>query len=258
MTIEDYHLFIKNIKVKTGIDLSMYKETQMKRRLTSLRDKRGFSNFNDYFQALGKNNNLLNEFVDRITINVSEFFRNRSRWDVLKEKIIPLLGERNRLKILSAACSTGEEPYSLSMILNHYFPHIKASILATDIDDTVLKKAEEGIYTERSLKEMPDLFKSKYLVHESNLYHVRKEIKESITFSKFDLLKDHFDDHYDLIICRNVMIYFTDEAKDQLYQKFSKALKTGGILFVGSTEQIFNPNQYQFETVDNFFYRKKI
>lgn len=254
---QDYLRFIENVKRKTGIDLALYKEAQMKRRLTSMRDKKGYSTFKDFADALWTNEVLYNEFLDRMTINVSEFFRNSSRWQVLKDKIIPGLSDKKKIKAWSAACSTGEEPYTLSMLVKHYFPSLQADILATDIDENALKKAKAGIYHERSLKEVPAEIKQKYFTSNNGLFYIKDEIKNSVRFQKHNLLLNNFEQGYDLIICRNVIIYFTEEAKHLLYQKFSDALKPGGVLFVGSTEQIFNPGQYNLETADNFFYRKK-
>lgn len=254
---QDYQLFVSNIRKRIGIDLSLYKEAQMKRRLTSLRDKRGFSNFEDFFNMLWKNETLYAEFLDKMTINVSEFFRNNSRWQVLIDKAIPTINKDKKVKAWSAACSTGEEPYTLSMIFKHYFPETKIDILATDLDETVINKAKNAVYTERSLKETPEIIIKKYFKQENNLYTVVNEVTKEIRFKKQDLLVDHFENNFDLIICRNVIIYFTDEAKHKLYRKFSDALRVGGILFVGSTEQIFNPSLYDLEPVDNFLYRKK-
>ena len=154
--MSDYIDFILKVKKKTGIDLSLYKEAQMKRRLTSLYEKRGFRNFLDYYAAIHNNNELLNEFLDRMTINVSEFYRNAQRWEVLEDKIFPmLLAKSRKLKIWSAACSTGEEPYSLAMVLSTHVPLRDISIVATDLDAGVLERAKVGLYQERSLKEVP-------------------------------------------------------------------------------------------------------
>ncbi|MFJ7973914.1 CheR family methyltransferase [Psychrobacillus sp. NPDC096389] len=254
----DYIKFVDSIKRKTGIDLAAYKEAQMKRRLTSLYEKKGFNNFVDFFQALDKDRDLLNEFLDRMTINVSEFYRNAKRWDVLEQKIFPkLLAENKRLKIWSAACSTGEEPYTTAMVLSNHLPLSQISILATDLDENAIGRAKVGIYPERSLAEVPANMKSKYFEKQAAFYKVDDAIKKTVTFKKHNLLKDTYEKNFDLIICRNVMIYFTEDAKDQIYQSFSDSLKSGGILFVGSTEQIFNPGKYGFETEDTFFYRKK-
>src|SRR5699024_10252812 len=130
----DYYSFINNIHNKLDIDLYLYKENQMKRRLTTLRNKRGFSNFKTYYEALRKDEQLLEEFIDRITINVTEFYRNPKRWDVLQKDIFPkLIKQSQTLNIWSAACSTGEEPYSIALMLTEYFPHVSFNILATDL-----------------------------------------------------------------------------------------------------------------------------
>lgn len=229
----------------------------MKRRLTSLRLKRGHNTFASYFDVISKDQELFYEFLDRVTINVSEFFRNAGRWEVLENKILPRLHrESRRLKCWSAACSTGEEPYTLSLVLTRKQLIRESSILATDIDEGAIAKAKQGVYTDRSLQECPKDIKDKYFIKDSLTYRITPEIKNTVTFKKHNLLADSFDSGYDLIICRNVMIYFTEEAKHQLYQKFSRALRPGGVLFVGSTEQIFQPQQYKFETEDTFFYRK--
>lgn len=254
----DYEQFVTNIKKKTGIDLSLYKEAQMKRRLASLYEKRGFASFQDYFKALSQDRKLLDEFLDRMTINVSEFYRNGKRWEVLEKKLLPKLLERNkRLKIWSAACSTGEEPYTIAMIMSKFMPLSQVQILATDLDENVIERAKVGAYPERSLNEVPEDMKRKYFKQDGSLFKISDEVKRTVTFKKQNLLADPFGGPFDLIVCRNVLIYFTEDAKDLLYKKFSAALKQDGIFFVGSTEQIFNPSLYGFETEDTFFYRKK-
>ncbi|OLO42568.1 chemotaxis protein CheR [Alkalihalophilus pseudofirmus] len=254
----DYEQFVDNIKRKTGIDLNLYKEAQMKRRLTSLREKKGFSDFTSFFEDMLKNEELFDTFLDRMTINVSEFYRNPKRWEVLEQKILPrLLKQNRRPKVWSAACSTGEEPYTLSIILSQLMPTTQVSILATDIDRAILERAKVGFYTERSVKEVPKEVLQSAFKKDTVGYTIKDEIKKTIKFKEGNLLADRFDSNFDLIVCRNVMIYFTEEAKHELYQKFSAALKPGGVLFVGSTEQIFNPHIYGFETEDTFFYRKK-
>lgn len=258
MHMTDYEQFVASIKRKTGIDLALYKEAQMKRRLTSLYEKKGFKSFMDFYHGIEADRALLDEFLDRMTINVSEFYRNGKRWEVLQQKIFPrLLKDNKRLKVWSAACSTGEEPYSLAMVLSNHVPLSQVAIQATDLDNNAIAKAKGGIYPERSLAEVPANMKSKYFTQDGSFYKVSNDIKQTTTFKNHNLLKDNYDSNFDLIVCRNVMIYFTEEAKDQIYTNFSKALRPGGVLFVGSTEQIFNPARYDFEIEDTFFYRKK-
>lgn len=252
----DYSLFIRKVNENLNLDLGNYKETQMKRRLTSLFTKRGFSSFIPYFNALMKDKDLMNEFLDRVTINVSEFWRNPTRWAVLEEKFIPeMIKKSPRLKCWSAACSTGEEPYTLAMLLAEAGAD-RSDILAMDIDDTVLAKAQKGEYLERSIRDIPAQYLAKYFTKVNENFLVEPSLKKLIRFKKGNLLLDRFERDFDLIICRNVMIYFTELAKQEMYHKFSESLKPDGLLFVGSTEQIFTPSQYHLEAVDSFFYRK--
>ncbi|CAH0345544.1 protein-glutamate O-methyltransferase CheR [Bacillus sp. CECT 9360] len=255
---QEYNEFIIQVKKLTGIDLLLYKEAQMKRRLISLYEKKGYASFHEYYKAIEKDNNVLNEFLDRMTINVSEFYRNAKRWEVLEKKIFPRLLESSRkLKIWSAACSTGEEPYTIAMVLSNFVPLSQIEVQATDIDENVLARAKLGLYPERSLTEVPADIKAKYFSKDGDFYKVADEIKRTVTFKKHNLLAEPFDSQFDLIVCRNVMIYFTEEAKIILYNKFSASLKNEGVFFVGSTEQIFNPSQFQLDTEDTFFYKKQ-
>lgn len=257
---DDYSAFKPLVKRKIDVDLNLYKETQMKRRLTSLRNQKGFTNFVSYFKAMEKDKDLLHEFIDRITINVSEFYRNPKRWEVLHQTIFPLIinqHERETLIIWSAACSTGEEPYSVAMMMDTYFPGTNIRIMATDIDEGALEKAKAGIYQKNALKDLPTILQRKYFSEEKGLYHIDSTIKRMVSFKKHNLLADPYPRNVHLIICRNVLIYFTDEAKDHIYQDFSISLKQNGVLFVGSTEQIFNPAEYNLSLIDTFYYQKK-
>lgn len=259
MADQDFEIFVQQFKRLTGIDLKLYKEKQMKRRLTALRDKKGYRSFSLFSQALEHDPSLLKACLDRLTINVSEFFRNPNRWEVLEKKILPrLLKEQgNRgLNIWSAACSTGEEPYSLIMLLDQITPGRPHQVLASDIDEIALEKAKQGIYHDRAVKEVPPRLLKSYFTEQNGLYYISADVKKKVRFIKQNLLADPFPTEQDLILCRNVMIYFTEEAKERLYQKFSAALRPGGVLFVGSTEQIFHPERFQFALEDTFFYRK--
>jgi chemotaxis protein methyltransferase CheR len=256
--MDDFPLFIEKVKTLAKIDLSLYKEAQMKRRLTAFRDKKGFATFIQFYRAMAEDPILLNEFLDRMTINVSEFWRNSKRWEILRDHFLQEWTKSGtRIKCWSAACSTGEEPYTLAMILHRLGALHQASILATDLDEQVLEAAKRGIYHERSIREVPLPYKREYLKQlDDGSWEISPVLRPSVRFMKHNLLADRFDTGYDLIICRNVTIYFTDEAKTQLYHKFAEALKPGGILFVGSTEQIFSPGQYGLESADTFFYRR--
>lgn len=256
--MDTYSVFTTKWKQLTGVDLTLYKEAQMKRRLTSLYEKKGFQSFKDFAVALEKDQALLNETLDRMTINVSEFYRNYKRWEVLETAILPLIKTSKPLKIWSAACSTGEEPYTLAMLLDQQKGLSGYQIMATDIDEKALEKAKKGVYQERSLQEVPTSVKDRYFTQNANRsYEVKQEIKKNITFKKHNLLADRYEQDFDLIVCRNVFIYFTESAKEELYLKMAHSLKKNGVLFVGSTEQIFNPEKFGLTPADTFFYQKR-
>lgn len=202
---------------------------------------------------------MLEEFVNYLTINVSEFYRNPEQWKVLESEILPELmksGNKN-LKIWSAACSTGDEPYSLAMVLSKYVPLSNINILATDIDKQVLEKAKLGLYAEKSLAGLPKEYISKYFTKVGNsAYQISNDIKKCVQFKQHNLLKDPYPTGYDLILCRNVLIYFTEEAKEDIYRKFNDTLRSGGVLFVGSTEQIIKYRELNYESKRSFFYMK--
>jgi chemotaxis protein methyltransferase CheR len=255
----EFDLFMENIYKYTNIDLKKYKRPQMERRLTALRDKQGFKDFKAYFEALQKDQNLFHEFLDRMTINVSEFFRNPNRWEVVEQRLVPdVLKKYKKIKVWSAACSTGEEPYTIAMILNQYLPFSEIKVLASDIDEGAIARAKKGVYHQRSLQFVPPAYVNKYFKPLDNQqFAISEEVKKCVTFKKHNLLEEPFENDFDLIVCRNVIIYFTEQAKDLLYTKFSNALKPGGVLFVGSTEQIFSPQTFRFATYDTFFYQRQ-
>lgn len=252
-----YEKFKGQVLKKTGIDLSSYKERQMKRRIESMIKRNGKKTFDEYFALIDSNEEKFNEFINYLTINVSEFFRNPNQWENLKNLVIPKLMEgKTNIKIWSAACSTGEEPYTIVMVMSNFLPLNKIKIQAYDIDDEALNKAQLGVYSEKSIANVPEAFKKKYFTKVGQSYRIAEEIKKCVEFKKFNLLKDQYPKNYDLIVCRNVMIYFTEEAKDVMYHNFNSALRPGGVLFVGSTEQIIMPNKYKFNSLKTFFYEK--
>ena len=243
----------------TGIDLNAYKENQMKRRIDANIRKHGCENYEAYLALLKKDKVLYDEFLSYITINVSEFFRNPNQWITLEKEILPrLLEKKNSLKIWSAACSTGDEPYSLAMLLSRFMPLHQIKILATDIDKEILAAAKRGEYVDKHIANIPKDLRSKYIKEQDGKYIIAPEIKNCITFKQHDLLKDPYPNNVDLIVCRNVLIYFTEEAKNSIYTRFSEALNKDGILFVGSTEQIIGAQKFNLNPYRIFFYEKSI
>lgn len=255
----DYEGFKQKVFKLTSIDLSSYKERQMRRRIESLIKRNNYDDYDEYFKALTQNAKLYDEFINYLTINVSEFYRNPGQWEILEKDIIPnLLQQKKNLKIWSAACSTGEEPYSLVMLMSRFMDLSNIKIIATDIDDGAVAKAKRGIYVPKSLENLPKEFVTKFFDKEGDNYKIKDIVKKCVEFKKHNLLADKYLDNCDLIICRNVMIYFTEEAKSEIYQRFRDSLGPFGVLFVGSTEQIIMPQRYKLEPLKTFFYKRSL
>lgn len=254
----DYEYFKKAVFDLTSIDLNAYKEKQMKRRIDTLIAKNGIKEYDKYVQVLKTDKVRFEEFVNYLTINVSEFYRNPDQWKIMDGEIIPELIDRfgRNLKIWSAACSTGDEPYSLVMALSRHLPLSQIKIYATDIDKQVIAKAKVGLYGEKSIAGVPEDLKKKYFTKIGPSYQISEEIKQRVEFKEHNLLKDIYPSDCHLIVCRNVLIYFTEEAKEEIYRKFERALKPGGLLFIGSTEQIINYREIGYERKNSFFYLK--
>ncbi len=254
----DYEYFKKAIYDMTKIDLGAYKEKQMKRRIDTLIDKHKIVGYENYVALLKTDREKFEEFVSYLTINVSEFYRNPEQWDFLDKQVIPELLKNfgNNLKIWSAACSTGDEPYSLVMALSRHLPLNQIKIFATDIDKQILAKAKLGLYSAKSVENVPKDLKAKYFDVVGGSYKIKDEIKSRVEFKQHNLLKDDFPKDMHLIVCRNVLIYFTEEAKEQIFRQFCQALKSQGILFIGSTEQITNYKEIGFQRKNSFYYDK--
>lgn len=253
-----YETFLQDLRRRKGLDLTGYKRPQMERRINSLMRGLKITDYTAYLDLMDKEIQHWRKFVDTLTINVSEFYRNPPQWQVLETKIVPeLMKMSNSLKMWSAGCSTGEEPYTLAMVLMQNFPGLNFTITASDIDDEVLNKARAGVYNDKALVNLPKSYQIRYFRQHEGTYTVNDEVKKKIKFIKQNLLKDVFDHNYDLILCRNVVIYFTEESKSYLYRRFYEALRPGGVLFTGSTEQIFQAREIGYTLAASFFYKKE-
>lgn len=256
--LNNYEQFKKDIFALTKIDLNSYKEKQMRRRIDTLIGKNNVDSYEKYVELIKKDKEKFEQFVNFLTINVSEFYRNPEQWVTLDKEVFPKLIEKygKRLTIWSAACSTGDEPYSLVMALSRHLPLSDIKIIATDIDKQVLEAAKVGLYSEKSIASVPDDFKKKYFTKIGNSYQISDQIKKCVDFREHNLLRDAYPKNCHLIVCRNVVIYFTDEAKDDIYKKFNQSLVAGGMLFIGSTEQIMNYKDLGYIRNKSFFFEK--
>lgn len=254
----DYEKFKKDVFALTKIDLNAYKEKQMRRRIDTLIGKNKITSYTDYVALIKQDKEKFEQFVNFLTINVSEFYRNPEQWKILDTEVFPALIQKfgKNIKIWSAACSTGDEPYSLVMALSKHLPLANIKVIATDIDKQVLDTARMGLYNEKSIASVPEDLKKKYFTKVGTSYQISDEIKKRVEFKEHNLLKDPYPTGCHLIVCRNVVIYFTEEAKDRIYENFYQSLAKGGVLFIGSTEQIMNYKELGFTRNKSFFFEK--
>lgn len=237
-----YEEFKLHIEKLTTINLDYYKEKQMKRRINTLIERYGIDNYDDYLFLLRSQPEKLEYFLNYITINVTEFFRTTNHWSFVEEQIIPDLINSfgTPLKIWSAGCSSGEEPFSLAMSLSKYLPLEEISILATDIDKQALENASRALYSEEAMESVSDEYRERFFDRLDNGYSIKQDIKECVNFERLDLFNDEYPKGCHLIVCRNVLIYFTDEGKEHVFNGFIDNLVSGGCLFLGNAEQIIH------------------
>lgn len=245
-----FKLLQKKIYEKTGIDCSLYKDNYLKRRIDLRMKTIGVgTSYNEYYRYLGKNPAEYDAFLDGITINVTEFFRDITTFDAFKNEVLPqLLADKKKrkskiIRIWSAACSIGEEPYTIGIILHEKLgPEIKnflISIQATDLDAKALNVAKAGIYDASALKKLKKYMVSKYFdAVEDGKYRIKNNVKHLVRFQQHDLISGRKFSHFDVIFCRNVLIYFGKELQSQLFLDFYDALHEGGYLIIGRTETL--------------------
>ena len=245
------------IRHLTGVDLEYYKDVQMRRRLDNYISARG-QTVEAFARMLGQSPHEVQGLKDFLTINVTEFFRDPEQFDVLRRKVIPdLLARRTELSVWSAGCSKGAEAYTLSIILSEAAPSAGYSILATDIDEQVLATARKGgPYSPADLRALPKAFGSKYFTKAPDGHYVKDEARGGITVRRHNLLADPYEGGFDLILCRNVAIYFTEEAKAYITRGFSQALRPDGFLFIGATETLLQAPSMGLDRLSTCFYRK--
>jgi chemotaxis protein methyltransferase CheR len=263
MNQEEYTTIKARVLQMIGINLDPYKDEQMKRRLDSWLSRSGTPSWTDYFYRIKSDENELKRFRDYLTINVAEFFRDAERWQYLRQNVIPDLLKsnlaqgklENNLKIWSAGCSIGAEPYSLAIMMDEITPTKKHHILASDLDWGALNKAKAGgPFVADEVRNISPVEKSTYFKPGGPPFFVTNNLIQKVFFKELNLLQEEFENNFDLIVCRNVVIYFTAETKTKLYQKFRDALRPGGILFVGGTEIIPRPQEFGLKSTGFSFY----
>lgn len=249
--------FKNQVHRRFGLDLNSYKETQLKRRLDNLLVRSKMTDYSELLNNLIKDRQEYIRFLDYLTINVSEFFRDAKMFQMLEKDILPgLMAGGRRLKVWSAACSNGAEPYSVAIILNELSPLTAHRIEATDLDQNILQKAKAGVYNADAVKNVSKERLKKYFTVENGKYLINQQIKNKVVFKQHDLLSSAYPQGFDLVLCRNVTIYFTREAQEKVNRQFVKSLAAGGYLFIGGSETIFNYAELGLKKIAPCFYQK--
>lgn len=264
----DFHRLVNFVKTSYGIDLSK-KKSLISGRLSGYLYALGYDNFHDYVNHLLTDQvpSDIEEMLNRLTTNYTYFLREEEHFNYFRNTILPWLkkihsGDRV-LSIWSAGCSSGQEPYTISMILKDYFgreaPLWDTRVLATDISQKVLSTAKEGIYDGESLQNLPASWKQKYFTPSSipGMFQVSKQLRSNVIFRTFNLMDPiHFRLKFDVIFCRNVMIYFEQATKDALAERFYKATRPGGYLLIGHSESL-NKTSTSYSYIMPAVYQRK-
>jgi chemotaxis protein methyltransferase CheR len=252
LKLDDFILFRDFIHEKTGIFFADNKMYLVKNRLANRMSQMGIKNYKDYFYMI-KYDTSMNEFnalINVLTTNETSFFRNLPQLQAFADEVLPLIikhkieSNDKNIRIWSAGCSTGEEPYTMSMmIMDKIFDHnrFNVEIIANDIAESVLQAARKGIYHELSLRTTPQQYIDKYFTKKGNVYHINDIVKKPVKFTQINLLdqaKMSLLKDFDIIFCRNVTIYFSDDAKRKVVRSFYSSLVKGGYYFIGHSESL--------------------
>ncbi len=254
------------IKANFGINLNDEKRSLLYSRLRSVLAEKGFEDFTTYFNYLleDKTGQAMVKFIDKVTTNHTFFMRETDHFDYLTSTVLPYIEEKysaqKDLRLWCAACSSGEEAYTLQILLQEHFKNKgwNTQILATDISSNVLTKAYKGVYTNESISVLPKEWRDRYFKpYDSNNSVISDDIKKNILFRRINLMDKQFpfNKKFQVIFCRNVMIYFDNETRDALVEKFYNLVEDGGYLFIGHSESL-NHTRTKFKYVKPAAYRK--
>ena len=254
---DDYISFCDGLRKLCGIDLSQYKRPQMERRLRSFFARQGISKLTDSLDRLRTDKQLLDDLLDRVTINVSQLWRHPDQWARLEGGLLKDLASGGRVRAWSAGCSYGAEGYTLAAICNQAIPGVPVRILGTDIDQRMVARAKTGQFTAEDARSAPDGAMERWFEKTATGWRAKPALRSLTQFELGDLLKlQPPASSYELIMCRNTVIYFADRIRDELHARLAHALRPGGVLVIGGTERISDAAALGLATVHPFIYRK--
>jgi chemotaxis protein methyltransferase CheR len=256
----DFENFCRGIKELLGVDLSLYKRKQMERRARGLASRNHVETLTEYLHLLQKDAILMDRFMERMTITVSQLWRNTDIFDAIEQQILPELDAKadgRKLKLWSAGCSYGAEPYTLASVCLEMGNKLSRTpqIKGTDINPRMIEKAKRGHFTDEDARDAPPRLLQKYFEHQNGGWTAKPSIKLLTTFKVEDLFASNTD-AVDLILFRNVAIHFERDRRDQVHEILANSLLPGGVLVLGSTEMIVDPSAIGLERVRPFVFRR--
>lgn len=273
---KDLAVLIEKIKYDKGLDFSEYRQSTLKRRVRYRMELDGAASIGEYIKILNTNENIYRQLISSLLINVTDFFRDGDIWIFMKEKVLPEIVERKLknkkfrefldrpfFKAWVCGCADGQEAYSLAICLKDILKEKKIDleirIYATDVDAEAVKKARKGEYSAEIISKLPISFYEEYFIPfkkdsikeavccKTEMFRLKRYIRDMLIFGRHNLVSDFYIGNLDLIVCRNVFIYFQRKLQDKVVKGFSRALKNNGMLWLGAAESLSENTNYMFE-----------
>ncbi len=252
---QEFEMLKRTILKAIGLNCDYYRDSYLRRRINYRMKNKGISSYQEYSRLLKSNPEEFSLLIKDLTINYTKFFRDPDVFSYFQKNILPeILAKKKIVRILSAGCSSGEEPYTISIIVNEALgPRINAyviSIYAVDIDDECLKKAENAEYEQQEVAEIGAGYLQKYFIQNGAKYRVKDNVKRLVHFKHADLTQKLPYQNIDVIFCRNVFIYFAKSGQAQIFKNFYEALISGGYLIIGKTEMLPDEVRNSFKCIN--------
>jgi chemotaxis protein methyltransferase CheR len=258
MARDDYVDFCQGVRRLCAIDLLQYKRGQMERRIRTFATTRGQSKLPEYLTVLKRDRGELEQFLDRVTINVSQLWRHPEQFTTLERQVLPELAKTGHIRAWSAGCSYGAEAYTLAAVAKSTVPNVRVTITGIDIDPRMIERARGGRFRAGDARATPaGVMKRWFTELPEGGWEALPDLKAIARFEVGDLLRLRpRPNSYDLIMCRNTVIYFTDDVRDDLHGRLADALRPGGYLVIGATERVSAPKAIGLLPTHPFTYRK--
>jgi chemotaxis protein methyltransferase CheR len=258
LVVDDFLVFCELVRALCAVDLSQYKRAQMERRVRTWTERRGTADLAAYGKRLRADPEELDAFLDRVTINVSHLWRHEDQFEALRRSILPELAPKGRIRVWSAGSSYGAEAYTIAAVCRETVPTVRVEIQGTDLDKRMVARARTGIFTPEDARTAPPrMLERHFTPRPEGGFQAKPELQRMVRFETGDLLRMPVPvERYDVVFCRNTVIYFTEEVRDALHARLVKALAPGGYLVVGTSERVADPRGLGLTSPFHFIYRK--